>query len=529
MNGLADRISAAWAILRLTLLVMMALLTLWLRVPQAAPAVDWPAKIEPILADQVALAPNEKHEFILFLEEQADLSGAAGLKTQTEKGIYVYQRLSEVAERTQKPLLTALRTFGAEMRPFWVVNAIWARGDYRLIQRIAERSEVARLFANPSVRLDMPIEAGLSPWAITSAEAEGIEWNLLKVHADDLWSLGLLGQGVVVGGQDTGYDWEHPALREKYRGWDGANADHNYNWHDAIHQDDAHTSLGNPCGFDSQQPCDDNGHGTHTMGIILGDDGAGNRIGVAPGAQWIGCRNMEQGWGTPASYIECYQWFVAPTDSNHANPDPSKAPQVINNSWGCLAEEGCTEPDILLAVVRNVHAAGILTVHSAGNSGPACETVAEPAAIYAESLTVGSTDTDDVIAPISSRGPVTADGSGRLKPDVTAPGVNIRSSIPGDAYGGKSGTSMAAPHVSGLAALLISSWPELAGQVDLLEELITHSALPLTTLEPCGGTAGQVPNNVYGWGRIDAWAAYVHAQIVRSEHHAFFPVITKSK
>ncbi len=485
--------------------------------------------MDAMLAAQLAQMPNGEHEFIIVLAEQADLSEVAGLQTQAEKGAFVYRRLNEVAERTQKQLLASLRAAGAEVRPFWVVNAVWARGNAAVIQNVASRTEVARLLANPSVRLDAPIEAGMPRWTIASTEVERIEWNLLKVNADDVWAAGYTGQGVVVGGQDTGYDWEHPALKSQYRGWDGANVDHNYNWHDAIHQDSAHTPVGNPCGFDSHQPCDDNGHGTHTMGIILGDDGAGNRIGMAPSARWIGCRNMEQGWGTPASYLECYQWFVAPTDLNNANPDPSKAPQVINNSWGCLVEEGCTEPDILLAVVQNVRAAGILTVHSAGNGGPACETVAEPAAIYAESLTVGSTDANDGIAPISSRGPVTVDGSGRMKPDVSAPGVNIRSSMPGGAYGYKSGTSMAAPHVSGLAALLISSWGELAGQVDLLEELIVHSALPLTTTESCGGTVGQVPNNVYGWGRIDAWAAYLHAQIARNEHRAFLPVIANNR
>jgi serine protease AprX len=513
----------------LALLVLLASLMLWLPVSPRASAAAWQAKLDPLLAAQIALAPAEEQEFLIVLEAQADLSGAAHLTTQREKGAYVYQRLSEMAANSQKPLIAALEAWGVEVRPFWVVNAIWARGNWRVIQMTAERPDVARLFANPSVRLDAPLDINPLQEATASTADMDIEWNLLQVNADDVWAAGYSGQGVVVGGQDTGYDWEHPALKGKYRGWDGSRVDHNYNWHDAIHQDSARTLAGNPCGFDSLQPCDDNGHGTHTMGIILGDDGAGNRIGMAPAAQWIGCRNMEEGWGTPASYIECYQWFVAPTDLNNANPDPSKAPQVINNSWGCLVEEGCTEPDILLAVVQNVHAAGILTVHSAGNSGPSCETIAEPAAIYAESLTVGSTDSRDQIAPSSSRGPVTIDGSGRLKPDVVAPGMNIRSSLPGGGYGNRSGTSMAAPHVSGLAALLISYWTELAGQVDVLEELITHSALPLTSLESCGGTAGQVPNNVYGWGRMDAWAAYVYAQFLRSQYHAFFPVITKSK
>lgn len=122
-----------------------------------------------------------------------------------------------------------------------------------------------------------------------------MEWNLQLVGADQVWALGATGQGVVIGGQDTGYDWDHPALIEQYRGWDGLSADHNYNWHDAIHSN----SGFNDCGADSPEPCDDNRHGTHTMGTMVGDDGAGNQVGMAPGAEWIGCRNMDEGVGTP--------------------------------------------------------------------------------------------------------------------------------------------------------------------------------------------------------------------------------------
>jgi len=131
-------------------------------------------------------------------------------------------------------------------------------------------------------------------------------------------------------------------------------ADHNYNWHDAIHENNPHTPPGNLCGFNSLEPCDDHGHGTHTMGTMVGDDGGANQIGMAPGARWIGCRNMEEGWGTPATYAECYQWFIAPTDLNDQNPDPAMAPHVINNSWACPPSEGCTDPNVLLTVVQNV-------------------------------------------------------------------------------------------------------------------------------------------------------------------------------
>ena len=122
-----------------------------------------------------------------------------------------------------------------------------------------------------------------------------------------MWALGFTGQNIVVASADTGVRWTHNALKPHYRGWDGQNANHDYNWHDSIHD-----SVGNPCGNDSPFPCDDFFHGSHTTGTAIGDDGAGNQIGMAPGAKWIGCRNMDQGNGTPARYIECMEFFLAP-------------------------------------------------------------------------------------------------------------------------------------------------------------------------------------------------------------------------
>ena len=352
------------------------------------------------------------------------------------------------------------------------------------------------MYANPTVHFQDPFLRE------TPAAPTGIEWNITKVHAPDVWALGFTGQNVVVAGQDTGYQWDHPAIKGKYRGWNGTVADHNYNWHDSIH------SGGGGCGHDAVAPCDDTDHGTHTMGTMVGDDGGSNQIGMAPGAKWIGCRNMDQGNGTPATYTECFEWLIAPTDLANLNPDPAKAPHVINNSWGCPPSEGCTDPNVLKTVVENTRAAGIVVVVSAGNSGPGCSSVDSPAAIYDASFSVGATDINDVIADFSSRGAVTVDGSGRLKPDVSAPGVNVRSSVPFNSYSNFSGTSMAGPHVAGLVALLLSADPGLVGDPDAIEPIITSSAVPRTSTQTCSGVPGSsIPNNTYGWGRVDALAA----------------------
>ena len=485
------------------LLVVLFLfaLTLFFMSAGMAPTVSaapWQTKVDPWVRNTLEHAAET--EFIVLLDEQADLSAAKDLPTKPEKGRYVYRQLTATAQRTQPAVRAHLDDLGVTYRPYWVANMIWVRGDEQVVQELAGRADVAHLYANPRVRLEEPAQSDRQPLSPAT-----VEWNIERVNAPDLWAQGYRGQGVVIGGQDTGYEWDHPALREQYRGWSGSMADHNYNWHDAIH------TTGDPCdvsGSEPTEPCDDYGHGTHTMGTMVGDDGGSNQIGMAPGAQWIGCRNMEEGVGTPTTYSECFQWFIAPTDLNGENADPSLAPHVINNSWACPPSEGCTDPTILQTVVENVKAAGIVVVASAGNSGPYCETVEDPAAIYDAAFTVGATTSSGDIAIYSSRGPVTIDGSGRMKPDISAPGSYIRSSTLGGNYGYNSGTSMAAPHVTGLVALLISADPALAGNVDALEWAITRTAEPRTSSQSCGDISGsEVPNNVFGWGRINALAA----------------------
>ena len=492
-----------YSISRLAGIILAALLVFVSGPIPPASASIWQDKVDPWVLQSGEVAADNQVEFLVYLAEQADLNPAAQMTSKAAQGEFVFKALTETARRTQASLLQELQEQGIPHRSYWIANMIWVRGDVRLVQNLAQRRDVAYIHANPQVRgaqLDQ---------AVPLTETNGIEWNIAKVGAPLVWTAGYTGQGVVVGGQDTGYEWEHPALINQYRGWDGSQADHRYSWHDAIHED-----LGSPgdnvCGLDSPTPCDDYGHGTHTMGTMVGDDGADKQIGVAPGARWIGCRNMENGVGTPATYSECYEWFVAPypPGASSLEGNPSMAPDIINNSWGCPPSEGCTNPDVLLAVVENVRAAGILTVHSAGNSGPSCGTVNTPAAIYDASFSVGNLTSEDLIASSSSRGPVMVDESGRLKPDISAPGTNIYSSYLGGTYRSSSGTSMAAPHVAGVAALILSIDPRLSGQVNQLEQVLTSTAKGLTSTQECGGVPGdRIPNNTYGHGRVDAYEA----------------------
>lgn len=492
--------------------LFLSVLAVAVLLPRQAKAATWQDKVDPWVLETGQL--QDETEFLVYLTEQADVSAAANLTTKEAKGHYVYETLTATANRTQGPLLTTLRNAGVEHQAYWVANMIWVRGDLALVQQLALRNDVGHIYANPTVQFQPPVveESHL----IEAAMA--VEWNIAQVNADDVWAEGYTGQGIVIGGQDTGYDWDHPALINQYRGWNGSIADHNYNWHDSIHSDIG-TPNSNPCGYNSTVPCDDGSHGTHTMGTMVGNDmlpsnpswpaGATNAVGMAPGARWIGCRNMDNGDGTPTTYSECYQWFIAPTDIAGGNPDPTKAPHVINNSWGCPASEGCTDPNIMLTIVNNVRAAGIVTVHSAGNSGSGCSTINTPSAIYDASYTVGSTTSANAMSGFSSRGPVTVDGSNRLKPDISAPGSGIRSSTPGTGYGNSSGTSMAGPHVAGLVGLLLSIYPNMAGDVDTIENVINNTAVAVTNAQTCGSIPPTtLPNNVVGHGRIDAYNGY---------------------
>ncbi len=456
-----------------------------------------------------ATAGGEETEFLVILDEQASLDGAVGISNRERRLQHVHDALRDVALRAQAPLRAELDAACVDHRAFYIVNMVLVRGDRGLVVRLSSHSDVNRIAANPRVRQWLPTqELRLEHRDLAQEAPRAIEWGIHNINADDVWALGYTGTQVVVAGQDTGYDWEHPALIRQYRGYDGVTGTHDYNWHDAIH------AGGGVCGADSPAPCDDHSHGTHTMGTMVGDDGGGNQIGVAPGARWIGCRNMDEGVGTPATYAECFEFCLAPHPFGGdpmTDGESSLAPHVINNSWTRPPSEGCDEDAIqmLQTVVQNVRAAGIVVIASAGNTSTvACGSVVDPPATFNAAFSVGATNSSDEIASFSCRGPVTKDGSGRRKPDVSAPGVGVRSSLPGGGYGSMNGTSMAGPHVAGAVALLWSAAPGLVGDVDGPESVIARTARPRTTSETCGDDeAGDVPNNVYGWGIVDALAA----------------------
>ena len=456
-------------------------------------------KIAPWVMEHTA--NRQQAEFFVVLTDQADLSQSTSLPTKSEKAQFVYNTLSNKAQTTQGPIRQWLRDRGLEHRSFYIVNAILVKGTREIAEALAARPDVARVEGNPQINNQLPRPDSFTDSPSNFQRPATIEPGVNYTHAPQVWALGFMGEDIVVAGADTGIRWTHNALKPHYRGWDGQNADHDYNWHDSIHD-----SVGNPCGNDSTEPCDDSGHGTHTVGTMVGDDGAGNQIGMAPGAKWIGCRNMAGGVGTPARYIECMEWFLAPTRIGGGDPDPTKAPDITNNSWHCPPEEGCSF-DTLQAAVEAQAAAGIMMCSAAQNTGPNCSTVSNPPGIYEATYSVGALNTGtDTIASFSSRGPVIADGSGRIKPDISAPGTGTRSAYntSDTAYVPLSGTSMATPHIAGAMALLWNAVPSLRHQLTDSRDALNNSAVHIDSTQ-CGD-AGP-PNNVFGWGRVDIFAA----------------------
>ena len=438
-------------------------------------------------------------EVLIRLREQADTVKAAldvkrhPSSTKDDVAIAVVKSLQEVADDSQASLLAYLDTEKAsgkvdEIKSFYIINVVYARVAIDLIDKIAMRPEVESVRPNQRIELIDPIEQ-----TDVSLQETDIEWNIERVKAPQVWDLGYDGSGVVVGIIDTGVDLYHEALLHKYRGYDSdGNHDHAYNWFDPYH--DLYTD-------ERDEPDDEHGHGTHCIGTVLGSDTDGNnQIGVAPGAQWIAARGLNDrywGFGTEAALIASAEFLLAPTPNpdGTGDPDPTKAPDIINNSWGgtYILDE------FYLDMVNNWRNAGILPVFSAGNSGPGCGTVSSPGN-YQESFSVAATDSSNDLARFSSRGPAPYEHPESMQPNISAPGVGIRSAIPGGRYDFKQGTSMAAPHISGVAALLLQSDPSLT--VEQLENMIMNSATPLTDhIYP------DSPNYGYGYGLVNAEAA----------------------
>jgi len=507
---------------------------------EARPAAAQGALVSEALTQRLMNA-SAPVSFLIILRDQVDAASFVAEPTiraasREHRATALYHELTARASQAQAPLRAWLDAEGIAYRAHYLVNMIEVEGDLALATAVQQRPEVDRLAANPLVSnaLSVPFGPEVRTWprTIQQRSTNGLDataafpYGLTYTNAPVVWDLGHRGQGIVIASQDTGVAWEHPALQAAYRGSNSTTltdtlsatnvhattpltptVDHRYNWYDAW------GIQGRPtrCAQDAQVPCDDHGHGTHTVGTMLGDRVAEGEtlLGMAPDATWIGCRNMRRGTGTPASYTACFEFFLAPFPQGgdpFTDGQPALAPHIINNSWGCPVTEGC-DADSLRQVVETMRAAGQMVVASAGNDGPRCSTVRNPISMHDPVFSVGAHNSEGAIAGFSSRGPVTADGSGRQKPEISAPGVSVLSAALDGGTTFLSGTSMASPHVAGAIALLWSAEPTLIGKIDLTEQILLKSATSVPA-NSCGeGAQPIVPNNTYGYGRLDILAA----------------------
>ncbi|MFC4146517.1 S8 family serine peptidase [Micromonospora mangrovi] len=418
---------------------------------------------------------------LVVLREQADLSGVPagvpGRAGRDARAAEVYRRLVGTADRTQGDLRRELTRLHLHPTPYYLVNAIATDGGPAVRAWLSGRPEVARVLVDQRLR---PLPAAAPPARGNRPAPTGPAWNVSLIGADRVWNeLGVTGSGVVVGSSDSGVDGRHPALADGFRGGDDS-------WYDPW----SHTRT----------PTDRGGHGTHTVGSAVGRDG----IGVAPGARWVGCVNLDRNLGSPAHYLDCLQFMLAPFPTGgdpFTDGRPQRAPDVLTNSWGCPPIEGC-DAGALRPATAALAAAGILVVVAAGNTGPYCGSVTDPPAPYPDVLTVGAVDRARQLTRFSSRGPATG---GLAKPDLVAPGADVLSAFPGGGYATLDGTSMATPQVAGVVALMWSANPALVGDLDRTRRLLRETATPAGVppgANRCGGDA-----DLTGAGLVDAYAA----------------------
>jgi len=468
--------------------------------------------VEPVVLARIAA--QGQADFWVQMRQRADLAGASAVGGRERRGAYVYDSLRMIAEDSQAGVRAYLDGQGVSYGVFWVDNSLLVRGGTaQVVQDLAARSDVRLIRAPRAERFNgrprspyiwlaaLPVY-NADPWS-------GTAWGVTFVGADLVWSqYGARGAGIVVASIDTGVQWDHPALKHQYRGWNGASASHDYNWYAPTE------SARGACPGAAQAPCDWSGHGTHTMGTMVGDDGvagaAGHRSGVAPAARWLaamGCDDT-RGYCSDEALALSAEWMLAPCPLGKTPGDPAcqpdLRPDIINNSWGNMGGATWYQP-----YVTAWRAAGIFPSFTAGNegSGPSCGSVVSPGD-YPESFASGAIGADYFVPDFSGRGPGIVPGAG-VKPDLVAPGINVCSTVPGNGYDcNYSGTSMAAPHTSGAVALMWSARPALRGNVTETMNLLRYVANPSQNLGVCGRPASD-PTADYssGYGYLDARAA----------------------
>ncbi|MCB8954319.1 MAG: S8 family serine peptidase [Ardenticatenales bacterium] len=455
---------ASLAVLLLPAFLLLALKLLPIAAAET-PEVNEYNKLDASLAEAIAgRPPDALVDVIIHLRDEVDLRPIRHLPQPLARRQALIATLQATAAAAQTSLLADLsaRPDAENVRSLWITNAVAARVSVATLAALSARPDIAQITDNTPRQYIQPND-WLPRQSNITTTPEGGSWGINKVRAPLAWyGLGVDGSGITVAIMDSGVDAAHPALSANYRGRDGNDTT---SWYDVIDG--------------SATPFDPFGHGTHVAGTAVGGEG----LGVAPGAEWIAVRVFNEfGFASDSDIHMGFQWLLAP------NGDPALAPDVVNNSWG-----GAPTDLQFMVDVEMLRDAGILPIFAAGNSGSFAGTISAPAS-YPDTLAVGATEPDDRVAWFSSRGPSPI--TGQTRPGLVAPGVNILSTLPDGNYGLNLGTSMATPHVTGAAALVLSADPSLTPFA--LATVLTETVRPL---------AAPVPDDNNGYGLLDAYAA----------------------
>lgn len=463
----------------------------------AAPTSTTSAEIDPALRSAMNTAPADGEvTALVFLRQQVD--GAAlrdELDTEharrSERIARVVRSLQRTALESQvgmRQLLDALQANGSvrSHQPLWIANAIQVTATPAALAEIASHADAEHLYIDPPIEGMNPVATGLVDAGGGGVASALPTTGLLAMQAPAAWALGYTGAGRLIASLDSGVDGNHPALAARWRGLDPSYAGNpDWAWFDPVTQ----TTF--PADFIGTS------HGTHTMGSATGG-APGDPIGVAPGAEWIHAAVIDRvsTQQTVTDAMLAYQWVIDPD----GNPDTSfDVPDVCFNSWGIPQGFGYPPCDeTFWSFLDNLDAAGIIVIFAAGNEGAAgLRRPADRATSDFRTVAVGAIDPATVGWPVpafSSVGPTacTPWGLPAIKPNLAAPGVAVRSSISGGDYIEYSGTSMATPHVAGVAALVRQACPDLSPEVVM--QLIYDTALDVGAIGNDNSTGRGVPN-----------------------------------
>lgn len=449
-----------------------------------------------------ALTEDSQTDYIIVMADQANLEAAYQIEDWVERGQYVVDALKATARESQKDVLAVLDEQGAKYESFFAGNEIYVYGGTRsslnAVQALGDevseiRAPVTITVGGQSnlVTFQDAIAAGSADAALPQSEIDATTtWGLTDVQAPAFWSTyGVSGENIIVANIDTGVQYNHPALLSAYRCQ--SDPDSLDCWKDA-------TSV-----CTGGVPCDDNGHGTHTMGTMVASNSAAlsYTAGMAPGATWIACKACAGRSCSDNALLACADWILAP------NGNAANRPHIVNNSWGGPGNDGWFRDKVIAW-----RASGIFPAFSAGNEGAddygnlVCSSLGSPGD-YPESFATASHDSNGIVSDFSSRGLGAFGNSPYNKPNISAPGGSVTSSYPGSSWASMSGTSMASPHTAGAVALLWSCAPQLRGQIDQTFQILQNAAADTPGDTACGVSPVSGADYAYGYGYLDVMAA----------------------